>query len=66
VISYGLDIISTMMEKDDERYIRKRDYSRTVPIPTMGVRTTDFGISRKKSIELYKSGYESAAKFIKQ
>lgn len=64
VISYGLDIIGTMMEKDDEKYIRKRDFIRTVPIPTVGVKTTDFDITREKSLELYESGYKSAEKFL--
>lgn len=64
VISYGLDIISTMLEKDDEKYIRKRDFIRTIPIPTVGVKTTDFSITRKKRIELYNSGYKSAERFL--
>lgn len=64
VITYGLDIIGTMMEKDDEKYIRKRDFIRTIPIPTVGVKTTDFDISREKSLELYESGYKSAEKFL--
>ncbi|TDT60931.1 patatin-like phospholipase family protein [Fonticella tunisiensis] len=66
VISYGLDIISTMIEKDDERYIRKRDFIRTIPIPTMGIKTTEFDITKERSRILFNSGYRSAEKFLKK
>lgn len=66
VISYLLDIIATMVEENDARYIKNEDFIRTVPIPTLGVKTTEFNIDRERSMMLFKSGYDSAEEFIKQ
>jgi NTE family protein len=38
-----------MMEAHDVRYIRDENFVRTIPIPTLGVKTTDFDLSREKS-----------------
>jgi len=56
-------LFSTMMEAHDERYIDAHNRFRTVKIPAVGVRTTEFGIDRKKSLELYESGQRAAAHF---
>ena len=61
---YILNIISTMMEAFDERYIEESNFKRTVAIPALGVGTTEFGISKEKSMELYNSGYIAAKKFL--
>jgi NTE family protein len=56
-------LFSTMMEAHDARYIKDEHFTRTIPIPTLGVGTTDFDISREKSEALYQSGREAAEKF---
>jgi NTE family protein len=56
-------LFSTMMEAHDARYIKDEDFVRTIPIPTLGVETTEFGISRERSEALYESGREAAEKF---
>lgn len=66
ILAYILDIMSTMLEGNDARYIKNADFVRTIPIPTLGVRTTEFSISRDRSIMLFKSGYKSAEVFINQ
>jgi len=56
-------LFSTMMEAHDARYIEDAQFVRTIPIPTLGVSTTEFDISRGKSEALYQSGREAAEKF---
>jgi len=56
-------LFSTMMEAHDARYIEDAQFVRTIPIPTLGVGTTEFDISREKSEALYQSGREAAEKF---
>lgn len=56
-------LFATMMEAHDARYIEDKDFSRTIPIPTLGVRTTDFNLKREKAEELYASGYNAGQQF---
>ncbi len=56
-------LFSTMMEAHDARYIKDNDFVRTVAVPTLGIKTTEFDISRERSESLYKSGQEAAQKF---
>lgn len=65
IISYLLDIVSAMINKNEEIYVRDKDWVRTIPIPTLGVGTTQFNISKEKSYELFQSGYRSAEKFLR-
>ncbi|MDA8229017.1 MAG: patatin-like phospholipase family protein, partial [Desulfitobacterium hafniense] len=64
IISYLKDIISTMLEENDARYIQNSDYIRTIPIPTLGIGTTKFSLSKEDSNKLFKSGYEAAKGFL--
>lgn len=63
-ISLLLALFSTMMEAHDARYIQDHQFARTVPIPTLGVRTTEFDLSAQKSKALYESGEKAAKKFL--
>jgi NTE family protein len=65
IISYLLDIVSAMINKNEEIYVRDKDWVRTIPIPTLGVGTTQFNISKEKSYGLFQSGYRSAEKFLR-
>lgn len=65
IIAYTMDIIRTMLEENDARYIKNPDFIRTISIPTLGVKTTDFYISMERSIQLFNSGYGSAIEFLK-
>lgn len=56
-------LFSTMMEAHDSRYIADHNFARTIPIPTLGVRTTEFDLSREKSDRLFESGYQAAGTF---
>ena len=62
-ISLLTALFSTMSEAHDARYIKDADFVRTVPIPTLGVRTTEFDLSPEKSKALYQSGRQAAERF---
>ena len=62
-ISMLTALFSTMMEAHDARYIKDNNFVRTIPIPTMGVGTTEFDLSKEKSEALYQSGRQAAEKF---
>jgi NTE family protein len=58
-------MISTMMEAHDTRYIQRKNFDRTIPIPTMGVKTTDFGIRPHQADTLRQAGHAAAELFFK-
>lgn len=62
-ISLLAALISTMAEAHDARYIEDAQFVRTIPIPTLGVGTTEFDITKEKSEALYQSGRQAAEKF---
>jgi len=62
-ISLLVALFSTMSEAHDARYIKDADFVRTIPIPTLEVKTTEFDLSREKSEALYQSGRKAAEKF---
>lgn len=56
-------MFSTMLEAHDQRYIKDHDFVRTIPIPTLGVRTTDFGLTADRAEALFQAGKRSAEQF---
>ncbi len=56
-------LFTTMMEAHDERYIEDQNRYRTIKIPTLGVRTTQFDLSDEVSMRLFESGYGAGRKF---
>jgi NTE family protein len=57
-------IIATMMDAHDDRYIEMKNRFRTIKVPTLGVRLTDFDLSNEKSMELFQSGYQAAWSYL--
>lgn len=62
-LSLLMALFETMMEAHDNWYIEEKNFDRTIAIPTLGVRTTDFGISPEKIGNLFYSGVTAAEKF---
>jgi NTE family protein len=58
-------LFSTMMEAHDAYYIKDANFARTIPIRTLGVRTTDFDLPRERSDALYQSGRDAAEVFLR-
>lgn len=63
-ISLLTALFATMMEVHDARHVKEQHFVRTIPVPTLGIGTTEFDISRERSEALYQSGREAAAKFL--
>lgn len=55
----------TMMDAHDNRHIRDHDQVRTIMVPTLGVKLTDFSINRKDKERLYQAGVKAAEQFFK-
>lgn len=64
-IGYVKAIADTMMQAHDRMYVEQASYARTIPIPTCGVATTEFDITKEKAQELFDSGRNAAAEFLK-
>jgi NTE family protein len=57
-------MLHTMMEAHDRLYLEKAQFARTIPIPTLGVGTTEFDLPRERAEALYQSGRLAAATFL--
>ena len=57
-------MVHTMMEAHDRLYLEKEQFARTIPIPTLGVHTTEFDITRERAQALYDSGHAAAEDFL--
>ena len=64
VVNYVKALAQTMMEAHDRLYVEQANYARTIAIPTLGVGTTEFDLSRERAIALYDSGRWAAEKFL--
>jgi len=58
-------LFGTMLEAHDNRFVEEKNFKRTITIPTMGIRATDFGISEERIRSLYDSGVAAARDFFK-
>ncbi|HET7855457.1 MAG TPA: patatin-like phospholipase family protein, partial [Gaiellaceae bacterium] len=65
MIDYVKAMAQTMMEAHDRLYLEKEQFARTIPIPTLGVGTTEFGITRERALALYESGRRATEEFLK-
>lgn len=65
IVNYTNEVISSLMNVQDNYFRDEDDWIRTIFIDTLGVTTTDFNISIKKKSELFNSGWIGAEKFFK-
>jgi len=64
LLDYVKAMASTMMAAHDRLYLEKATFARTIPIPTLGVGTTEFGITPERVRALHSSGRRAAAEFL--
>ncbi len=64
VVDYVKSLAQTMMEAHDRLYVEQSSYARTIPIPTLGVGTTEFDLAPERALALYDSGRAAAEKFL--
>lgn len=55
-----------MMLAHEKIYVKKTDWTRTIPIPTGEIKTTQFDLTDKQKDWLYNSGYRAASEFFGQ
>lgn len=63
-IDFLKSLVSTALQARDRQYLESADFVRTVAIPSLGVGTTEFGLSPERAQALYTSGREAAAHFL--
>lgn len=63
-LSYVKDIIDASLDCYDERFIRDEDKIRTISIPTLGVKATNFNLVQSKKDDLFKAGYDKCNEFL--
>jgi NTE family protein len=64
LIDYLKSLAQTMMAAHDRLYLEQADFARTIPIPTLGVGTTEFNLSPDRAEALYQSGVKAAEEFL--
>jgi NTE family protein len=64
LIDYLKSLAQTMMAAHDRLYLEQSDFARTIPIPTLGVGTTEFDITPERAEALYESGVKAAEEFL--
>lgn len=64
IVTYLKDLVSTMLEAHDRMYLQNDTFVRTIPIPTLGVRTTEFDLSPERADALFESGHRAAEEFL--
>jgi len=64
LVDYVKAMAQTMMEAHDRMYVQQAQWARTIGIPTLGVGTTEFDITRERALALYESGRSATEKFL--
>jgi NTE family protein len=62
-VTFFAALFSTMTEAHDARYIKDQNFMRTVPIPTLGVQSTDFSLPDERKQALFESGKTAGQDF---
>ena len=63
-MDYARSLVETMMEAHDRFYLEATDFHRTIAIDPLGVRTTEFDLSRERALALYASGRAATEEFL--
>ncbi|WP_027623889.1 patatin-like phospholipase family protein [Clostridium lundense] len=65
IFSLSKALIETMLKSELDMGVIKMNNLRTVEIDTLGVKTTEFKMSRERMMDLYNSGEDCAEKFLR-
>lgn len=65
-IPFLIDVVETSLATSEEIYFKDCDAVRIVNIPTLGINTIDFDISKEQMKSLFNSGYISAKSFLER
>jgi NTE family protein len=61
---FAKSLVHTMLEAHDRMYLEGAAFVRTIGVKTLGVRTTEFDLSRSRADSLYESGRNAAEGFL--
>jgi NTE family protein len=64
VVDFAKSLVATMTEFYDRLYLEKDTFVRTIAIPTLGIASTDFNLSRDQALQLYEAGRTAAEQFL--
>ena len=64
VVPFLCNLASTALEAHDRMYIESANFSRTIPIPTLGISTLAFNLEQDKKNDLYAAGRKAAEEFL--
>ncbi|MDQ4049723.1 MAG: patatin-like phospholipase family protein [Actinomycetota bacterium] len=64
LLDYVKGMALTMMAAHERLYLEKATYARTIPIPTLGIGTTEFDITPERVRALYESGRNATSEFL--
>ena len=64
LLDYFKALAATMMAAHDRQYVEKATFARTIPIPTLGVGTTEFDIAPERVRALHASGHAATSEFL--
>jgi len=64
-IDFAKALVTTMLEAHDKMHVENEDFTRTIAVPTLGVRTTEFDLAPARRDALYQSGVTAAKEFFK-
>jgi NTE family protein len=65
IVGFLKSLVATMTAAHDRLYLEQADFVRTMFIPTLGVKATDFGLSPDTAEALFESGRSTAREFLK-
>ena len=60
---YVMALVNTMLEAHDKAYITRANFERTIAVPTMGIHTTQFDLTKEDKNLLIRAGQEAAIRF---
>lgn len=60
---FAWSLVETLLESQNHRHLHDDDWQRTIYINTLGVKTTEFGITPEKKSALIKSGRQCTEKY---
>jgi NTE family protein len=64
-IQHGRSLVHTMLEAHDRLRLEAADHVRTIRIPTLGISSTDFGLTADRADALYQAGAAAAEAFVR-
>jgi NTE family protein len=64
-LAFAKALITTMLDAHDKMHVEDEDFERTIAVPTLGVKTTEFGLSPERRDALFQSGVKGAEEFFK-